>query len=121
MKALRRPATDEEVLSELPRRARTPDWFIKVEEFANGGWRVKARDRWGRGIEQTGGDSGEDADAPVPKKGGPNHVDPFTSHSHGSCRSGSPRVAFRRVRASPPNPSGIAPSTRTDGVFCLFP
>jgi hypothetical protein len=57
MKALKRPATDEEMLSEFPRRARTPDWFIKVEEFANGGWRVKARDRWGRGIEQTGGDS----------------------------------------------------------------
>src|SRR5258708_5115022 len=57
MKALKRPATDEEMLSEFPQRARTPDWFIKVEEFANGGWRVKARDRWGRGIEQTGGDS----------------------------------------------------------------
>ncbi len=57
MKALKRAATDEEMLAEFPRRARVPDWFIKVEEFANGGWRVKARDRWGRGIEQTGGDS----------------------------------------------------------------
>jgi hypothetical protein len=57
MKAPKWPATDEEMLSEFPRRARTPDWFIKVAEFANGGWRVKARDRWGRGIEQTGGDS----------------------------------------------------------------
>jgi hypothetical protein len=39
------------------RGARTPGWFIKVEEFTNGGWRVKARDRWGREFEQTGGDS----------------------------------------------------------------
>jgi hypothetical protein len=32
---------------------------------------------------------------------------------HTSRRSGSAGVAFRRVRASPPNPSGVVPSTRT--------
>ncbi len=57
MKTLKRPATDEEMLRDFPRRARAPHWFIRVTEFANGGWHVTARDRWGREFSQTGGDS----------------------------------------------------------------
>jgi hypothetical protein len=57
VKAIKRPATDEEMLRDYPRRSRTPHWFVRVKEFANRGWIVTARDRWGREITHTGGDA----------------------------------------------------------------
>jgi hypothetical protein len=45
--------TDEEMLREFPRRARAKDWFIRVMEFAPGGYAVAAQDRWGRQVNQT--------------------------------------------------------------------
>ncbi len=53
MKIARGPATDEEMLREFPRRARAEGWFLRVEEFAPGGYRVTARDRWGREVSHT--------------------------------------------------------------------
>jgi hypothetical protein len=49
--------TDAQMLSEFPRRSRTPDWFLRVSEVSNGHWVVVARDRWGREVSRSGGDS----------------------------------------------------------------
>lgn len=50
----RRPASDEEMLQEYPRRARAPHWFIRVEEVSACVYRVSARDRWGHEVSHTG-------------------------------------------------------------------
>ena len=49
-----RPATDEEMLQKYPRRSRTPDWFIRVEEVSLGVYRVSARSRTGHECGHTG-------------------------------------------------------------------
>lgn len=50
------PQTDAQMLSEFPRRSRTPHWFLRVKEVSNGHWVVIARDRWGREISRSGGE-----------------------------------------------------------------
>jgi hypothetical protein len=57
MRIARSPMSDEEMLREFPRRARAKDWFIRVQEFAPGGYRVAARDRWGREVTHTGSEA----------------------------------------------------------------
>jgi hypothetical protein len=48
------PRTDAEMLRKLPRRSRTPGWFLRVAEVCNGHWVVLARDRWGREVSRSG-------------------------------------------------------------------
>jgi hypothetical protein len=47
--------SDVEMLRECPRRSRTPDWFLRIDEVSNGRWVVVARDRWGREVSRSGG------------------------------------------------------------------
>jgi hypothetical protein len=47
--------SDVEMLCEFPRRSRTPDWFLRVDEVSSGHWVVVARDRWGREVSRSGG------------------------------------------------------------------
>jgi hypothetical protein len=49
--------SDAQMLSEFPRRSRTPDWFLRMSEVSNGHWVVVARDRWGREVSRSGGDT----------------------------------------------------------------
>lgn len=49
-----RARSDEDMLQEYPRRSRTPDWFIRVEEVSAGVCRVSARNRWGHECGHTG-------------------------------------------------------------------
>lgn len=51
-----RPKTDEEMLREHPRRARTSGWFIRVEEVSAGHYVVIARDRVGHEVTRSGGE-----------------------------------------------------------------
>ena len=44
------------MVSEFPRRARTPDWFLRVREVSPLHYEVVACDRWGRQIEVSGGE-----------------------------------------------------------------
>ena len=48
--------SDVDMLREFPRRSRTPDWFLRVDEVSNGHYVVIARDRWGREVSRSGGD-----------------------------------------------------------------
>ena len=57
MKALKRPATDEEMLSEFPSARERPTGSSRWRSSPTAAGASKARDRWGREIEQTGGDS----------------------------------------------------------------
>ncbi len=52
--SVHRPPTDEEMLRKYPRRSRTSDWFIGVEEISLGVYRVSARSRWGHEYRHTG-------------------------------------------------------------------
>jgi hypothetical protein len=49
--------TDAQMLSEFPRRSRTPDWFLRVSEVSNGHYVVVARDRWGREVSRSGSET----------------------------------------------------------------
>jgi hypothetical protein len=49
--------TDDEMLHLFPRRARTPNWFLRVKEVSAGHYVVTARDRWGREVSHEGGEA----------------------------------------------------------------
>ena len=51
-----RAKTDEEMLREFPRRARTPGWFVRVDEVSAGHYIVVARDRVGHEVSRSGGE-----------------------------------------------------------------
>ncbi len=54
VKTLRDPLSDDQMFVRFPKRARTPDWFLRIEETSAFVYLVTASDRWGREVSRHG-------------------------------------------------------------------
>jgi hypothetical protein len=48
--------TEAELIARYPKRGKTSGWYLRIDELANGVWRVEGSDQWGRCVSHTGSD-----------------------------------------------------------------
>ena len=48
--------TEPDLIACYPKRGKTPGWYFRIDELANGVWRVEGSDQWGRRVSHTGSD-----------------------------------------------------------------
>ncbi len=48
--------TVADLIARYPKRGKTSGWYFRIDELANGVWRVEGSDQWGRCVSHTGSD-----------------------------------------------------------------